>query len=85
MWLPFPFFAHMHERTHARTDTRTQPGVIIDTTKFTKSCHSDTQSVEFSALSALYCPSTLTSTVIHSQLVSKVFSSLTDLRQPQFC
>ena len=42
-----------------------------------------------SALSArdrlLNCPSALTSPVMHCQLVSKVFSSLTDLRQPRFC
>ena len=33
----------------------------------------------------LNCPSALTSPVMHCQLVSKVFSSLTDLRQPRFC
>ena len=30
----------------------------------------------------LYCPRALTSPVMHCQLVSKVFSVLTDLRQP---
>ena len=30
----------------------------------------------------LYCPSALISPIMHCQLVSKVFSALTDLRQP---
>ena len=30
----------------------------------------------------LYCPSALTSPVMHCQLVSEVISSLTDLREP---
>ena len=42
-----------------------------------------------SALSArdryLNCLSALTSPVMNCQLVYKVFSALTDLRQPQFC
>ncbi len=33
----------------------------------------------------LNCPSALISPVMHCQVVYKVFSALTDLRQPQFC